>query len=26
LLIWIDSLSGGKISTLRTTPDREYDW
>lgn len=26
VLIWIDSTSGVKISALRTTPDREYDW
>lgn len=26
LLIWIDSRSDGKISALRITPDREYDW
>jgi CubicO group peptidase (beta-lactamase class C family) len=26
VLIFIDSLSDARISSLRTTPDREYDW
>jgi hypothetical protein len=26
VLIFIDSASYGKISRLRTAPDREYDW
>ena len=26
VLIFLDSLSGARISALRTAPDREYDW
>jgi hypothetical protein len=26
VLIFIESSSDGRVSTLRTTPDREYDW